>query len=231
MSDSQLIQVHDVTRRDRRSGRVILDHVSLTIAAGERLGLVGPSGSGKSSLLRIIARLDRCDEGSITFRGEPVSGDAIPPFRRQVLYLPQRTPLLAGSVRKNLQVPFRLASARQPYQESVVAELLDDFGKPISMLDQSADSLSGGEQQIVALIRAMILDPVILLLDEPSASMDPRSTQLLEQQVMKWQQRERPDAESARSLVWTSHDADQIERMTTRVLRMDHGAIRDGAEG
>ena len=206
-------------------GRVILDRIDMTIDPGERIGLMGISGSGKSSLLRAIARLDQCDEGSVVFRGDVVAGDLVPPFRRQVIYLPQRPSLLAGTVRENLQIPFRLSVSQHQYDESVVVGLLSDLKKPLELLDQSAESLSGGEQQIVAMIRAILLRPIILLLDEPSASLDPNTTAQLERLVLTWQQQCEDGCSPSRALIWTSHDADQISRMTTRVLRMDSGRL------
>ncbi len=134
-------------------------------------------------------------------------------------------------MRENLQIPFRLAASQQQYDESMVVELLSDLEKPTEMLDQSAESLSGGEQQIVALIRAILLRPIILLLDEPSASLDPNTTGQLERLVMKWQQQSEDASSPPRALIWTSHNADQILRMTTRVLRIDHGLLQSGAGG
>ena len=229
MPEPPLLCVENVSRRDRLSGRIILDRVNMSLEHGERIGLVGKSGSGKSSLLRAIARLDRCDEGTVRFRGAIVAREAIPAFRRQVVYLPQRPTLLTGSVRSNLQIPFRLAVCEQErYDESIVARLLADLEMPLALLDQPAESLSGGEQQIIALIRAILLRPIVLLLDEPSASLDPSTTNQLEQLVLAWQHQGEHASSSQRTLIWTSHNEDQIARMTTRVLRIERGHLQSG---
>lgn len=231
MNELTLVSLQGLTRRDRASGRVILDHAELTIDRGDRIGLVGPSGSGKSSLLRAIAMLDRCDAGSLRFRDEKVSHDAVPAYRRQVIYLPQRPALLAGTVRENLQLPFQLQTSHQSYDESLVLELLRKLEKPAEFLDQSVDSISGGEQQIAALIRAMILHPTVLLLDEPTASLDPASARRLEEVILSWQAAPDDAVDGGKAFVWTSHNAEQIARVTTRVLEIDRGVLRKETDG
>jgi putative ABC transport system ATP-binding protein len=203
----------------------------MSLDHGERIGLVGKSGSGKSSLLRAIARLDLCDDGRVSFRGREVSRDAIPGFRRQVIYLPQKPVMFAGSVRENFQIPFRLTVSPQRYDESIIMQLLHFLQKPTGILDQSAESLSGGEQQIVALIRAMILSPTVLLLDEPSASLDSDSTGQLEHLVLKWQQSDPDASRSSRALIWSSHNTEQISRMATRVMHIDGGRLQPESAG
>ena len=164
-----------------------------------------------------------------------MTGDAIPGFRRRVIYLPQRPALFPGTFRENLQIAFQVAVSREHYDESTVGAMLNELNKPISILDQSADSLSGGEQQLLALIRAILLRPTVLLLDEPTASLDGVTTKRLEQLVLAWQSAEentlrqhrhdQPNWMTRRSFIWASHDLEQIHRMTTRVVQIEHGVL------
>ncbi len=218
-----MIQICNLTRRDAKTHRLILNQVNLSILGGQRIGLVGPSGSGKSSLLRAIAKLDRCDSGEVRFDGQSICKDAVPAYRRQVVYLPQRPSFVSGTVRDNLELPFRLDAANEAFDPSRVDRWLGDLAKSRELLDQPVSQLSGGEQQVVALIRAISLSPQVLLLDEPTASLDPEATQRFEELVLAWQQETGP--RSSRGYVWTSHDAGQIERMTNRRIEISNGVL------
>lgn len=230
MPQTTLIEIRDLTRRDAKTKRLLLDNVNLSISSGQRIGLVGPSGSGKSSLLRAIARLDRCDAGDVRFDGKSILRDAVPAYRRQVIYLPQRPAFVAGTVRENLELPFHFAAATKPFDETRVHHWLGDLAKSQEFLSQSVDRLSGGEQQIVALIRAIALSPQVLLLDEPTASLDSEATQRFEELVLTWC--ESNQSGPLRALVWTSHDASQIRRMTTRRIAMGRGVLTaEGEDG
>ena len=129
----------------------------MSIRPGDRIGLVGPSGSGKSSLLRAIAMLDQCDSGEVRYDGELICNDAVPGFRRRVAYLPQRPSFVLGTVRENLQLPFRFTSAKVPFDQSLVDLWLHRLAASTDLLNQPVSQLSGGQQQIVALVRAIQL--------------------------------------------------------------------------
>ena len=223
MPHTTLIQLRDLTRRDAKTKRLLLDKVNLSIHGGQRIGLVGPSGSGKSSLLRAIAKLDRCECGEVLFAGESISRDAVPTYRRQVIYLPQRSSFVSGTVRENLELPFHFRAATEEFDPSRVDRWLGDLAKSRELLSQPVDQLSGGEQQIVALIRAIALSPQVLLFDEPTASLDPAATRRFEELVLAWYQEGEPNL--SRTFVWTSHDADQIQRMTTRRVEISDGVL------
>lgn len=222
LSPAPLIQVFDLVRRDASSGRMLLDHINLEINPGDRVGLVGPSGSGKSSLLRAIVKLDRVDSGDVLYRGRRIERNDVPEFRREVIYLSQRPALLRGTVRENLEMPFGLKIADARFEQDSVAVWLERLKQPLQLLDQTADNLSGGEQQLVALLRAIALEPRVLLLDEPTASLDAASTDRFEQLVAAWQS---GDEENARALVWTSHDENQVGRMTNRNIAMHEARL------
>ena len=202
----------------------LLDNISLQVESGQRIGLVGESGSGKSTLMRALVMLDPCDSGTISYAGNIVSGGvggtAVPAFRRKVGYLNQRPAMIEGSVEDNLRLPFNLEICREAYDRDVAVQLLSELKKLPSLIDQDAGKLSGGEQQLVALVRAILAGPQLLLLDEPTASLDPGSTTALERFLTNW-----IHLDSKRSWIWASHDADQVARMTDRVLFMKSGKI------
>jgi putative ABC transport system ATP-binding protein len=199
-----------------------LEDISLTLDPGERLAIRGPSGSGKTLLLRALALLDPLDAGGVVWSGKPLRGDAIPDYRRHVIYLHQRPALFEGTVETSLREPFALRVHRsRAFDRGRVLQLLEDLGRDASFLDQAPRDLSGGEAQLVALLRAIQLEPSVLLLDEPTAALDPRSAQAVERLVDRWL----AEAADRRALIWVSHDAAQGARMTHRSLIMNAGRI------
>lgn len=218
-----MIEVHNLRRLDAESERVILDGVTLQINAGECIGLMGPSGSGKSTLLRAIARLDPLDQGELFFQGNAVQGDDVPPYRRRVIYVSQQSIVVQPTLREDLQHIFQFQSSKQSLDWQQAESQLVQFGKTVSMLDQPAEQLSGGEKQIAALVRAMTLSPLVLLLDEPTASLDAVATEEIETGVKQWLA-----GDVSRAVVWVSHDQQQIQRVATRVIQVNAGRV-DGS--
>ena len=200
----------------------LLRRVCVKVYHGDRLALTGPSGSGKTVLLRALAYLDPHDEGSIEWEGRPLRSEAIPAYRKEVVYLHQRPALFDGTVEDNLKYPFTLKSHRgKRFDRSRVVSILETLKRDKTFLEKSSRDLSGGEAQIVALIRSLQLDPTILLLDEPTASLDSATAEAAENLLDRWQ-REKP---RERGFIWVSHDLEQAERMSTRRLRMHLGEI------
>jgi len=217
----RLIELRDLTRKNEHGDRTILDRISLIIDAGQRIGLVGPSGSGKTSLMRAIAKLDPVERGMLTDRGQRISRELVPGYRCRTIYLFQRSGFRAGSVIENLELPFQLAVSGKAFDRHQAERWLERFGKSAAIIDQPIESLSGGEQQMIALIRALGLAPEILLLDEPTASLDGASTERYEELVLEWFHAD----PNHRSFLWSSHDVDQVRRMTTCCIEMDHGKL------
>lgn len=186
--------------------------VNFSLEPQIRLGLVGPSGSGKTLLLRSLVQLDGIGEGRVSFEGKPLSAWFLPLYRTRVIYLPQRPVLFEGTVEENLQMLFQLAvHQKRCYERDRILDYLECLNRSAGFLDQAAPRLSGGEAQILGLLRALQLEPQVLLLDEPTASLDPESTARVEALLGDWLR-----AEPNRACVWTSHDAAQIERVTDR---------------
>ena len=155
----------------------VLDHVDLDVVKGGFYRLHGPSGAGKSTVLRLLCRLEEPTGGSILYRGQNVLGIHPPELRKSVRYFQQSPTLLAGSILDNLLLPFSfLANAERtaPPRENLEA-MLEEFNLANVSLDQPAKGLSLGQKQRICLIRTLLVEPEVLLLDEPTSSLDPES--------------------------------------------------------
>jgi putative ABC transport system ATP-binding protein len=140
------------------------------------------------------------------------------------VYLHQRAALLPGSVEDNLRQPFQLAAHRErTFDPQRIAAWLRAVDRDESFLRKRHLDLSGGELQIVALLRAIQLDPQILLLDEPTAALDRKAADAVETLVERWF---REDAQQ-RITVWVSHQEDQLHRVADRMLRIDRGQVSE----
>lgn len=162
--------------------------VSALIESGEIVAIKGPSGSGKSTLLKILNRLIPCDSGSVLFKSVDWREIKAMEWRRKVHYLPQKPVIFDLSVEQNLQLPFtlKILSEQIDYDKEKVLEYLSKFNLSSDILSQRALSLSGGEAARLALIRAISIEPNILLLDEPSAYLDLKNAKLLNYFLKTW---------------------------------------------
>jgi cobalt/nickel transport system ATP-binding protein len=154
-----------------RGGALVLDRLSAVIPPGAT-AVVGPSGSGKSSLLRLLNRLADPDRGRILYRGTPLPELDVLGLRREVMLVPQLPALVPGTVADNIAFAARLAR-RERYD---AGRALRAAGLAPSFADRDAAQLSVGEQHRAMLARALATEPRVLLLDEPTANLDPRST-------------------------------------------------------
>ncbi len=194
---------------------------SLTIgdwqhAQGETLCLVGPTGAGKTTFLRSLTGLTEIQGGSIEFEGRQWSaGLGTLTEVRQIALVPQRPLLLSRSVRANLEYGLRLRGLRA---DDRVAQLLSCLGLE-RLAEKSAQHLSGGQIQLVALGRALVLQPKVLLLDEPAANLDPAFVALIEQVLDDWRRRYQT------TLIWATHNMFQAQRVADRVAMFLNGQI------
>lgn len=199
--------------RHRYGSRLVLDIPSLSIPAGEILTVVGPSGAGKSTLLRLLNFLELPTQGAIVFDGQVVSGQVSLALLRRITLVFQRPLLLQGSVRANVAYGLQM---RGLHDEARVEAVLERVGLK-ALAHQSAHKLSGGELQRAALARALVLNPDVLLLDEPTANLDPYNITLIESLI-----REQNQSFGA-TVVLITHNVFQARRLAHRV-----GLLLDG---
>ncbi|MDZ5698611.1 energy-coupling factor ABC transporter ATP-binding protein [Chelativorans sp. M5D2P16] len=200
----------------RAGATAILDRVSLTLGPGAPTLVVGPNGSGKTSLLRICMGLTAPTEGTVRWGGRSETR----PTRRAFLF--QEPVMLRRSAAAN--IAYGLAQAGYPRERRAarVEELLDRVGL-LDLAGRPARRLSGGEQQRLALARALAREPEILLLDEPTASLDPAATRHVEEIVLM-------AARSGTKIVMASHDLGQVRRLAGDVLFMVRGRLCEQAD-
>jgi putative ABC transport system ATP-binding protein len=195
------------------AGAPILDGVDLVVPANGVTVLAGPSGSGKSTLLRLLNRLDDPRAGEVRWRGRPVTEWDPTELRRQVAMVFQRPPVFPGTVLDNLRVALPDVTPER------AAHVLEQVGLDRGVLDQDAGTLSGGEAQRMCVARALLTDPVVVLADEPTSSLDRAARATLEALG-------RSLADSGVALIWVSHDTDQLRRLADHVIVLADGAVR-----
>lgn len=197
--------------------RTVLAVAELDVRAGEILALVGPSGAGKSTLLRLLAFLERPASGELTFQGRPCGTDWPDlPARRRVTMVVNPPQLLRRSVFDNVAYGLRVRGSRRP------AEAVSAAIREVGLTDLTgalAPTLSGGERQRVALARALVLRPEVLLLDEPTANLDPGNVGLIERIIS------RRNADSGTTVVMVTHNIFQARRLAQRVGLLLNGAV------
>jgi putative ABC transport system ATP-binding protein len=223
------LELRHLTRELRSGGRplVILDDVSLSIAAGESVAVLGPSGSGKSTLLALMAGLDRPTSGEILYEGSPVQGlseDELALWRRHhVGFVFQSFQLLQHlTARENVLLPLELRG--DPHPRAVADDLLEQVGLA-ARAHHYPTQLSGGEQQRVAVARAFAARPALLLADEPTGNLDSRTGQTVLEMLAMLQRR------GGTSLVLVTHDPATARLADRRIHLLDGRVVRDERGG
>ena len=214
-----------VRKSYRDAGREVevLRGIDITVEAGELVAIVGPSGSGKSTLLHLLGALDRPDAGVITLEGQRLDGldgDSLADLRnRRLGFVFQFHQLLPDfTALENVMMPGRIAGQAVAVARARAEELLAEVG----LGDRSAhfpSQLSGGERQRVALCRALLLEPPILLADEPTGNLDPASGEQVLERLLELRARHRT------TTVLVTHNP-AIAARCGRVLRLDAGLLQ-----
>jgi tungstate transport system ATP-binding protein len=196
--------------------RCVVDIADLRIFAGEILGIVGPSGAGKSTLLRLLNFLETPTTGHVEYRGSAYDGDVPLSVRREVTTVFQRPMLLRRSVSANIRIAQRIRGNASG--GPLIDQWLDRLGLA-DLTDAPIRTLSAGEAQRVALARALVVEPSVLLLDEPTGNLDPYNVALIERMV-----RSDIDRRDTTTVVVT-HDPFQAKRLANRTALMISGRV------
>ena len=223
-----MIHFDNVTKTYPSQSRPALENVSLDVEKGEFVFLVGPSGSGKSTFLRLILREERPTEGRISVAGKDlarITNWKVPYLRRRIGCVFQDFRLLPNkTVYHNVAFALQVIGKPRRFIRKVVPEVIDLVGLE-GKHDRMPDELSGGEQQRVAVARAFVNRPLILLADEPTGNLDPATTV----GIMRLLDRIN---KTGTTVVMATHDRGIVDTMRRRVIELDRGSIvRDQARG
>jgi cell division transport system ATP-binding protein len=223
-----MISISNVSKQYRGSARPALNNVSLEIAKGDFVFLVGASGSGKSSLMRLMLREDVPTKGIVNVLGENLVGipsRRVPFFRRRLGVVFQDFRLLPNkTVAQNVAFSLEVIGKSQGFIQEAVPEVLRLVGLE-GKADRLPNELSGGEQQRVALARAIVNKPALLLADEPTGNLDPATSQDIMALI------ERINL-AGTTVIMATHDRGIVDRLKKRVIELKDGEIiRDQVGG
>jgi molybdopterin-binding protein len=200
--------------------KIVVDTVNLQIHEGEILALLGPNGSGKTTILKILAFIENPTGGEVIFQGEKVNFKNTEKERLQSTLVFQKTTVFGTSVYNNIVYGLKLRKVPKETRDREVKKALE-LVKLEGFEKRNARKLSGGEQQRVAIARALVLKTKLLLLDEPTANLDPKNAGILEEVI------DTVNRENRTSIVMATHNMFQAKKLPHRIALMDEGKITE----
>lgn len=195
-----------------RGGRRVLGPVDLSLPGDGPIVITGPSGSGKSSLLRLLNRLDAPSTGTLRYRGVDVADEDPTAHRRRVAMVFQRPVALPGTVADNLR------EADPGLSDDGVAAALGRVGLDAGLAGREARDLSGGEAQRMCLARSLATEPEVVLFDEPTSSLDADSAARIEELALGLERQ-------GITTIWVTHDPDQASRLARHLVEVADGQV------
>jgi osmoprotectant transport system ATP-binding protein len=212
------IVFRDVTKRYPGRPAAAVEHLSLVVPAGEICVLVGPSGAGKTTAMKLVNRLIDFDEGDITIDGRSVRSLDATELRRGIGYVIQQVGLFPHmSIGQNIAVVPRLLGWPRARIGARITELLDLVGLEQSDRDRYPSQLSGGQRQRVGLARALAADPKVMLMDEPFGALDPITRDRLQHEFLRLHEVER------KTVIFVTHDIDEAIKIGDRIAIFKEG--------
>jgi len=202
-----------------KEGHVVLDNIELEIASGATTALIGPSGAGKTSLLRLLNRLDDPVGGDILYRLRPITEYPVQELRRQVGFVFQTPVMFPGTVSDNLRKALELAGKPVIDCSDIINEALSLAELESSLADRDGDRLSVGQKQRVNIARALMTTPDVLLMDEPTSALDPETADRLMETIR------RLGEERGITVVMITHRLSEARRASDSTVVMERGRI------
>ena len=220
VANDSILEFRDVSLRAGVGKGLLLDRISFAIAPQTRLAIVGPSGAGKTSLLRLMNRLSEPDSGQIWYRQQPLSQYPVVDLRRQIGLVLQDSTLLGASVDDALCYPLRLQGVGAAQARRRLQPWLQRLKIPQEWLSRQAIQLSVGQRQRVAIARTLVTEPDILLLDEPTAAQDAGYAQYLFMNLAGLN-----GTNSINTVIMVNHQLELIADWATHVLHLNQGKL------
>ena len=206
-----MIRIEHISKKFKRL--VALDDINAHFDKGQVISLIGPNGSGKTTLIKSILGMVKADSGKIFFNNELIDGD--PSYRSQIGYMPQ-----IGRYPDNMKVGqlFKmLKNIRNVSEDKIDEELIDKFGLK-QIFDKPMRTLSGGTRQKVSAALAFLFNPEVLILDEPTAGLDPLSSEILKEKILK-------EKSKNKLVLITSHILSDLDELTTHIMYLQEGKL------
>lgn len=208
-----MIELENLVKRYDKNE--VLNINSLIFSPQKITGIMGPSGAGKSTLLKIINGLEKKDKGNLYFKGEEISFPQQLSIQRKMTMVFQKPVLFSTTVYKNVAYGLKVRGLED---EKKVLEAIDFVGLK-GFENRKATSLSGGEAQRIALARAIILEPELLLLDEPTANLDPLNVEVIEKLLLKINKQKKT------TIIIVTHNMFQAKRISDEVIFLKNGRV------
>ena len=206
-----MIRIEHISKKFRRL--VALDDINAVFEKGQVISLIGPNGSGKTTLIKSILGMVKPDSGKIFFNDVPINGD--PSYRSQIGYMPQ-----IGRYPDNMKVGHlfkMLKNIRNVPDKEIDEELINKFGLQ-QIFGKAMRTLSGGTRQKVSAALTFLFNPDVLILDEPTAGLDPLSSEILKEKIIKVKSENR-------LILITSHILSDLDELTTQVMYLQEGKL------
>ncbi len=215
-----LMQVQQVSLAASIGSSYLLEDISFNLDAGECLAIVGASGAGKTSLLRLLNRLNEPTQGKIFFEGQNLNQINVHQLRRQVVLVMQEPKLLNMTVQESLAYPLKLQGLAKAEINSRIAHWLANFNIPEDWLERNELQLSLGQRQLITIVRALVMQPKILILDEPTSALDiGRASRLI--QLLKELAKN-----SSLGIIMVNHQLDLAQHFCHRLLHLQGGKMK-----